>query len=132
LVYDEYPSNYDEWNLEDFPSDLMPEICIVDGHVFNLINLRIMENLIKILVFVFFATGLFANTDKPTEGSTLQVIAPSGLNLRAQPAMSASTLITMPHGAEVTLLAFEESGEIQWCSRMGIRWVSNHFECAFA
>ena len=86
-----------------------------------------MENLIKILVFVLLSTGLFANTDKPTTGSTLQVIAPSGLNLRALPAMDAATLITMPHGAEVTLLEFEDSGKVSRVEWVDGKWIKVEF-----
>jgi hypothetical protein len=82
-----------------------------------------MENLIKILVFILLTTGVFANTDKPTEGSTLQVIAPSGLNLRALPSMNAAALLTMPHGAEVKLLEFEESGELSRVDWVDGKWI---------
>ncbi len=82
-----------------------------------------MENLIKILVFVLLTTGLFGNTDKPTEGSTLQVIAPSGLNLRTQPSMTADAILTMPHGAEVTLLEFEKSEKLTRVEWVDGKWI---------
>lgn len=82
-----------------------------------------MKNLIKIFVLVLFASGAFANTDKPTEGSTLQVIAPSGLNLRALPSMSADAILTMPHGAEVTLLEFEKSTELTRVEWIDGKWI---------
>lgn len=82
-----------------------------------------MEYLIKVFAFILLSTGLFANTDKPTEGSTLQVIAPSGLNLRALPSMTAAPLLTMPHGAEVKLLEFEESGELTRVEWIDGKWI---------
>lgn len=82
-----------------------------------------MENLIRIFVFIILSTGLFANTDKPTEGSTLQVIAPSGLNLRTQPSMTASAILTMPHGAEVTLIEFEANTELTRVEWIDGKWM---------
>ncbi len=89
----------------------------------NSLNTYIMEYLIKIFVFILLSTGLFANTDKPSEGSTLQVIAPSGLNLRTQPSMDASSILTMPHGAEVTLLAFEDNTELSRVEWVDGKWM---------
>lgn len=84
-----------------------------------------MLHLIKICLVLIFATNALqaeTNTTNPSEGSTLQVLAPSGLKLRSEPNLQSGTLAVMPHGATVKLLAFEASTEMT-----RINWIDGHW-----
>lgn len=82
-----------------------------------------MNNLMKIVICILFlGTNLTAN-NTPTEGSLLQVLAPSGLKLRTSPTMNSGTITVMPHGAEVILLEFDKSTELTRVDWIDGNWI---------
>jgi len=76
-----------------------------------------MNILVKIIAFIMLTTGSLSANNTPTEGSTLQVLAPSGLKLRTSPNMDSGVIVIMPHGAEVNLIEFapeEVATRVDW------------------
>lgn len=82
-----------------------------------------MNTLIKFFAIILFSSSLLMANNKPTEGSSLQVLAPSGLKLRATPSMDASVITVMPHGAEVFLIEFEESTKMTRVDWIDGKWM---------
>lgn len=69
-------------------------------------------------------SGILSANSTPTQGSTLQVLAPSGLKLRTSPSMDSGVIVIMPHGAEVSLIAFdseEVTTRVEWVDGQWIK-----------
>lgn len=77
-----------------------------------------MKNLIMMLVLAFTGSGLFSNN--PVEPQNHQVIAFSGLKLRAEPNTSGKVLKIIPFGQSVEMLETE-------IKRQSIEWLSGHW-----
>lgn len=81
-----------------------------------------MNNVIKLFAFVFIlsaSTCLYASSN-PT---TLQVMAQSGLKLRAAASLDAPVITLMPFGAYVNVVAFEDSTSMDRIEWIDGKWV---------
>jgi len=87
-----------------------------------------MKNVIKIFALFLISSTILYGNNKPTEGSTLQVLAPSGLKLRTSPSMDAGVITVMPHGAEVYLLEFEPTNKVIRVDWVDGKWMKVDYE----
>ncbi len=82
-----------------------------------------MNNLMKIVICILFIAGNLNANKTPTEGSTLQVLAPSGLKLRTAPTMNSGTITIMPHGAKVVLIEFDLETDLTRVDWIDGKWI---------
>ncbi len=89
-----------------------------------------MKVFIRIFACLLMSSTLLVANNKPTAGSTLQVLAPSGLKLRTSPNMDASVITVMPHGAEVQLVEFENNHSITRIDWVDGKWMKIEYNGA--
>lgn len=66
-----------------------------------------MNMLIKFIALILITSTTLLANNKPSEGTLLQVNAPSGLKLRVEPTLQSTVLDIMPYGSFVSLQEFE-------------------------
>lgn len=91
-------------------------------------KLVVMNILLKVitLVIIIFSNVFAKNT--PLEGTTMQVVAPSGLNLRHAPAMDSPVITIMPYGSTVILKKFDNSTTVERVEWTDGNWIQVDFE----
>lgn len=82
-----------------------------------------MNNLMKMIICILFLASNLNASNTPTKGSTLQVLAPSGLKLRTAPTMNSGAIAIMPHGAEVVLIEFDQKANLTRIDWIDGKWI---------
>ena len=87
-----------------------------------------MNILLKIcaLIIIVFSNVFARNT--PLEGTTMQVVAPSGLHLRHAPSMDAPIITTMPYGSTVILQKFDTSSTLERVEWTDGSWIQVEYD----